>query len=177
MLYIILLSAVICIIIYGIYVLAKFVIQPTDSLIIEQGIVSDIEPLEGYIIREEQIISSKDDSAELVEIKGETEKVAKGEQVFRYKIPDEDNILKQIDELNNQIQEAMEGQIIPSSDIKAIEKQIGKVLEEIIDENNIQSIAERKKEITNYMTKKSKIAGELNPANIYINGLIEQRTN
>ncbi len=50
-------------------------------------------------------------------------------------------------------------------------------MEGLNKKNNIQEIAENKKDINTYITKKSKIAGELSGAGSYIKGLIEEREN
>lgn len=175
---IVILAAVISIVVYCIYSVAKFVIKPSDALIIEKGTISETETVEGYIIREEKVIDNQNSETELIEIKSEGEKVAKGEEIFRYKATNEEEVAKQIDELNAEIQKALEGQtdLFPS-DVKALENQIDKTLGKTINQNDLQTIAENKKDILNYMKKKSKIAGDSNPANEYINGLIAQRTN
>ena len=70
----------------------------------------------------------------------------------------------------------MEGQIeIPSSDIRALDKQIESKINGIQKNNNIQEIKEYKTDINLYITKKAKISGELSPAGSYINNLINQR--
>ena len=175
---IVLLSGIICLISYTIYSVATFVIKPSDALIVEKGTISETETVEGYIIREEKVIDNKEPSSELVEIKSEGEKVANGEEIFRYKASNEEEVSKQIDDLNNEIQKALEGQtnLFPG-DVKALENQIDKILGKTINQNDLQTIAENKKDILNYMKKKSKIAGDSSPANEYINGLINQRTN
>lgn len=175
---IVILAGVICIVAYCIYSVAKFVIKPSDALIIEKGTISETETVEGYIIREEKVIENQNSETELIEIKSEGEKTAKGEEIFRYKTANEEEVTKQIDELNEEIQKALEGKnyLFPS-DVKALENQIDKTLGKTINQNDLQTIAENKKDILNYMKKKSKIAGDSNPANEYINGLIEQRTN
>ena len=48
-------------------------------------------------------------------------------------------------------------------------------MEGLNKKNNIQEIAENKKDINTYITKKSKIAGELSSSGSYIKGLIEER--
>lgn len=175
---IIILAAIICIIAYTVYSVAKFVIKPSDTLIVEKGTISETDTVEGYIIRDEKVIDNQNSESELVEVKSEGEKVAKGEEIFRYKAANEQEISKQIDELNSEIQKALEGQnnLFPG-DVKALESQIDKVLGKTINQNDLQTIKENKKDILNYMKKKSKIAGNSNPANEYINGLIAQRTN
>jgi len=175
---IVLLSGIICLISYTIYSVATFVIKPSDALIVEKGTISETETIEGYIIREEKVIDNKEPSSELVEIKSEGEKVANGEEIFRYKAINEEEVSKQIDDLNNEIQKALDGQTNPfPGDVKALENQIDKILGKTINQNDLQTIAENKKDILNYMKKKSKIAGDSSPANEYINGLINQRTN
>ncbi len=47
----------------------------------------------------------------LVEIKTEGEKVAKGDNVFRYYSNNESSLVEKIAELDEEIQEALEGQI------------------------------------------------------------------
>ena len=60
-------------------------------------------------------------------------------------------------------------------DIEAIDKQIESEIDGLKLKNNIQEISENKKDINTYITKKSKIAGDLSKAGSYINGLIQER--
>lgn len=174
---IVLLSAIICLIAYTVYSVAKFIVKPSDALVVDKGTISETETVDGYIIRNEVIVNSQNADTEIIEIKSEGAKVAKGEEIFRYKITNESEISTQIEELNNKIQEALEGQTnLFQGDIKALDAQIDKILGKTMMNNNIQTITENKKEITNYLTKKAKIAGELSPADSYINGLIAQKT-
>lgn len=89
---------------------------------------------------------------------------------------DEEKINTQLNELNNQIQEALEGKTdLPSSDVKALEGQIENQIENLKNENNMQNIIEYKNNISTYVVKKAKIAGSLSTAGQYINDLIAQR--
>lgn len=173
---VVLLSAIICLVAYTVYSVAKFVVKPSDALIVEKGTISEMETVEGYIIRNEAIVNTQNIDTEIIEIKSEGAKVAKGEEIFRHKNVNETEISSQISDLNNQIQEAMEGQtnMFPG-DVKALDSQVDKILNKTMDINNIQTIVENKKDITNYLTKKAKIGGELSPSSSYINGLIEQK--
>lgn len=173
---VVLLSAIICLVAYTVYSVAKFVVKPSDALIVEKGTISEMETVEGYIIRNEAIVNTQNIDTEIIEIKSEGAKVAKGEEIFRHKNVNETEISSQISDLNNQIQEAMEGQtnMFPG-DVKALDSQVDKILNKTMDINNIQTIVENKKDITNYLTKKAKIVGELSPSSSYINGLIEQK--
>ena len=106
----------------------------------------------------------------------EGEKVAKGDFIFRYYSNNEEELNKNIDEINTKIQEAMLGQteLFPR-DIKAIDNQIEIKIDGLKNKNDLQEIAEYKTDINTYITKKSKIAGDLSPAGSYINELIEQK--
>lgn len=132
----------------------------------------------GYVIRDEKIAKESNSKNEMIQIKAEGEKVAKGNQIFRYASENEEEINTKIDKLNSKMQEAMQGKtnMFPS-DIKAIENQIETKIDGLSIKNNIQEISEYKKDINTYITKKSKIAGDLSQAGSYINGLIKEREN
>lgn len=174
---IILLSAIICIITFVFYIAAKYAVKPSDALLVEEGKISETENVEGYIIRDERVVNSQNLDTGLIEIKSDGEKVSKNEKIFRYKTSNEAEITAQIESLNNQIQEAISGQSnLLSSDIMALDAQIDKISAKTMNTNNLQTIAENKKDISNYMSKKAKIAGDASPATSYINGLIAQKT-
>ena len=172
-----LLSLIIFAVIFCTYQIIKLAINPTESFLIEQGTISQSESVTGYVIREEQVIkTSSSEQEKLVQIKNEGERISVGEEIFRYEAKNEQELNEKIRELNNQIQKAMEGQIeIPSSDIRALDKQIESKINGIQKNNNIQEIKEYKTDINLYITKKAKISGELSPAGSYINNLINQR--
>ena len=132
----------------------------------------------GYVIRDEKIAKESNSKNEMIQIKAEGEKVAKGNQIFRYASENEEEINAKIDKLNSKMQEAMQGKtnMFPS-DIKAIENQIETKIDGLSIKNNIQEISEYKRDINTYITKKSKIAGDLSQAGSYINGLIKEREN
>ncbi len=112
----------------------------------------------------------------MLQIKTEGEKVAAGESVFRYYINNEQNINEKINELNLEIQEAIQGQTdLFSSDIKALEKQIDTKVDNLKFKNNFQEISEYKNDVQTYLNKKSKIAGDLSAAGSYINDLLKQK--
>ena len=172
------LSLIIFAIIFCAYQIIRLAINPTDSFLIETGKISQKETLSGYVIRDEQVIETPEEAGKLVQIKNEGERVAVGEAVFRYEATDEQELNTKIEELNAQIQQAMEGQTeIFSSDIKALETQIENKIDGMKDKNNIREIREYKTDINGYITKKAKISGSLSPAGSYINNLITERTN
>ena len=175
---VVLLSLIIFSIIFFIYQIINLAMNPTDSFLVDYGKVSQEESLIGYVIRDEKLIQAPENQTKLVQIKNEGDRVSVGEAVFRYEAPNEQELNTKIEELNNEIQKAMEGQTeIFSSDIKALENQIATRIDGIQNKNNIQEIKEYKTDINGYITKKAKISGELSPSGSYINNLINERTN
>ena len=173
---ILLLLITIAIVIYIVFKVINLILVPTDSVVIENGIISTEESVIGYVIRNEKIAKGNNYENGMYQIKVEGEKVANGESIFRYYGKDEDTLNTNIEELNNKIQEATLGQkgLFPT-DIKAIENQIENKIYGLKDKNDIQEINENKKDINTYITKKSEIAGELSQAGSYINNLIKER--
>ena len=148
------LSVIIFAVIFCAYKIIKLAIKPTDSFLIEQGKVEQAESVIGYVIRDEKVIQMPDESKKMIQIKNEGERVSVGEEVFRYEATNEEELNSKIKDLNNQIQTAMEGQVeLPSSDIKALEKQIESKINGIKDKNNLQDIKEYKSDINGYITK------------------------
>lgn len=150
---------------------------PTQTFILEDGTLSYEESAVGYVIREEYILRGEEYKNGMIQIKSEGEKVAKGENVFRYYSNGEEELAKKINELDKQINEALkksENSIL-TSDISNLDKQIEKVLNELYRQNDIEKINEYKKQIESYMNKKSQIAGEQSTAGSYIKQLIDER--
>ena len=173
---IVLLSALICLAIYIIYVVIGLFVNPTDSFIIKKELLTAEENTVGYVIREETVIDSKSYKNGIVKIKDEGQKVAIGENIFRYYTENEEKINKQIKDLDEQIQEALKGQkSLLTSDIKSLDIQIEARLDDLRNKNSVQEIQEYKKDIDGYISKKARIAGELSPSGSYINNLIKQK--
>lgn len=166
----------ISIVIFILYTIINLIIVPTDMFVIKKDIILSEESAIGYVIRDEKIAKGNNYENGMVQIKSEGEKVAKKDSVFRYYTTTEQELNQKIEELNLKIQEALLGQtnLLPS-DIKAIDDQIEDRIDGIKTKNDLQEIKEYKNDINTYITKKSKIAGELSPAGAYIAGLIEER--
>lgn len=172
----ILLVLIVSFLVYATYEIIKLVAVPTNTFIIENGSISSEESVIGYVIREERTVKGANYKNGMVQIKTEGEKVAKGENIFRYYGAKEEDIKQKIAEINENIQKAISGQTqFLTSDINAIDNQIANKIEGISEENEIQKIREHKKDIDTYITKKSKIAGDLSQAGSYINQLIQEK--
>lgn len=160
------------------YSLIMLIIEPTKICIIENGKIYEEESAVGYIIRDETVITGENYKNGLIEIKSEGEKVAKGDNVFRYYTNNEEKLTQNIEELDLKIQDAMKSSenSIYSADIQVLDRQIEEQLYNISNTNNIEKIAQYKKTIATALTKKAKIAGELSPSGSYIKKLISQRS-
>jgi putative membrane fusion protein len=168
--------SIIIVVMFILYKIISLIVAPTEIFVIKNDKISAEENEIGYVIREEKIIKGNNYTNGLVQIKAEGEKVAKGDHVFRYHSSSEEELNKKIDELNIKIQEALLGQndLFPR-DIKAIDDQIENKIDGIKTKNDLQEIIEYKNDINTYITKKSKIAGDLSQSGSYINELIKER--
>lgn len=134
------------------------------------------ETVVGYIIREETVLNREESAEKIEKLKTEGEKVSKGETVAKYYTTSKEDLEIQINELDTEIQTALEAEKnIFSSDINALDNQIESKLIQIAQKNNIQEINENKKDINNYIIKKAKISGSLSPAGSNINSLMEKK--
>lgn len=159
---------------YAVYLLIK---QPTDKVTIENGTLFLEETDIGYVIREEQVIKGNNYKNGMEQIKTEGQKAAKGESIYRYYSKNEDELVKQIAELDTKIQEALKGQTsIFSSDVKLLENQIDEKVALLEKTTDISKLVEYKKQINTLVTKKAKIAGESSTAGSYLKQLYTQRT-
>lgn len=160
-----------------IYNIIALFINPSDTFMIENGKISSSEEATGYIIREEKLFQGENYKNGISQIKTEGQRVAKGDPIFRYYSNNEQNLVEKIEDLDKQIQEAMESENnIYSSDIAVLEKQIEENLLAVTNTNQLSDITEYKKNIDTALNKKAKLVGELSPSGSYIKKLISQRT-
>lgn len=131
----------------------------------------------GYVIRDEILLEQDNEQTEMVQIKYENEKVAKGDPVFRYYSKKEDDLIEKISNLDEQINKALEENesILKSSDMISLEGQIKDTLNTMYNTNELRKIDEYIKKIEGYITKKAQIAGERSPTGSLVKNLIEQR--
>ena len=162
--------------IYCIFILVKLLANPTKTFIVEQGKIYKEETVDGYIIRDETMVENENAGSNIIHLKNECDKVAKGEAIYRYALENEDEINEKIKDLDNQIQGALKSETtFFSSDIKLLETQIESQLEQVHENTNMKELEQYKKNISTLINKKAKIAGELSPSNSYIQELIKQR--
>lgn len=160
--------------IYAVYLLVK---EPTDKVTVEQGTLYLEETNIGYVIREEQVIKGDNYKNGMEQIKTEGEKTAKGSSIFRYYSQNEEGLKIQIAELDDKIQEALEGQKgIYSPDIKNLENQLDEKIELLNKITDISKITEYQKQINDLITKKAKLTGESSSAGSYLKQLYSDRT-
>ena len=157
-------------------VIFNLIENPTDTFMIENGELHFEEKVDGYILRDETIVQGENYKNGIVQIKNECERIAKNGAIFRYKSGGEEKLLKKIDELNVEIQEALKNEtnILPS-DVTLLENQIQEKLYTVYNINKYSEVNSLKKEINDLIVKKAKIVGELSPAGSHIKKLITER--
>lgn len=165
-------------IIYILYTLIILIIKPTDKYYVNNGTIYIEENQEGYIIREETVIKDEAIKHGILQIKTQGEKVAKNSAIFRYYKSDEEEIKKDITEINKKIQDVLlSDSDIFSSDIKALETQIEDKLYNFKFKNDIQEIIEYKKDINNYLSRKAEIEANIRLQDSQIKDLMIQKSN
>ncbi len=160
-----------------IFAIIELIANPTDTIIVKEGTISQDETVTGYIIRDEVDVQGENYKNGMEQIIDEGQKVAKNEPIFRYYSQNEESVKIQIAELNEKIQVAMkentqEGAL---TDTKLLDTQIEDKLKEINKLNSMQAVQESKRTLSNYVTKKAEIVGESSPKGSYLKDLINQR--
>ena len=145
--------------------------------VVEDGTLKYEELSDGYILRDEIVLQGENYKNGMVQIASEGERVAKSKAVFRYYSNGEEEILSQIDTLDNEINAAIEssGLTIFSTDITNLETQIEKVVDSMYKINDIEELNDRIAELNTYISKKTRITGNLSPADSHVKTLIEKR--
>lgn len=160
-------------IVYTIYLLIK---QPTEVFTVEEGNLYQEETDIGYVIRNEVVVKGENYRNGIMPIKSEGERSGKDENIFRYYTSNEESLKQKIADLDDKIQEVMLNDTsLFSSDMKLLENQIDEKVEDINQITDSTTLAEYKKEISDLVTKKAQIAGDLSPKGSYLNQLIEER--
>lgn len=169
-------TIIILVIIYAIYLVAKFVNNPTNTFIVANGELSKEETAIGYIVRDEIVVKGSNYKNGMEKIKNEGEKVAKGDSIFRYYSDGEEGLKEKIANLNTEIQKVMESEtrVFPS-DIKLLDSQIESELNSVYTVNSTQKIKEYKKSISSAIAKKAKISGDYSPAGSKLKELLSQK--
>ena len=162
---------------YLIYVIYLLIKQPTNVFTIEEGTLYKEETDIGYVIRHETVVKGQNYKNGMEQIITEGERAAVNENIFRYYSTNEESLKSKIAELDIKIQEAMADntELSNGSDMKLLEDQIDKQIENINKETDMTKLEEEKKEIDNLVTKKARIAGEASPQGSYLRGLIDER--
>ena len=154
----------------------KWLKQPTNVFLVENGEVIQEESTTGYLIREETVTQGENYQNGILQIKTEGQRVSNGDPIFRYYSESEEQIRKEIANIDVQIQNLMDNNKNAfSSDIKLLESHIKGQVDELYKSNNLQKNKESKKEIDENITKKARAIGENGPQNSEIKNLINRR--
>ena len=163
-----------------VYKIIMLIINPTATFMVEEGSIYQEETTTGYIIRDEEIVKGKNYKNGMEQIMSEGEKVAKNEPIFRYYSSGEEELEKKISDLDKKIDEAMQKEEertnIPNGDISSLEQQITEKIDALYKETDMKKIKEYKKDVDEYINKKSRIVGDYSPAGSYLKKLIDERS-
>ena len=145
--------------------------------VVEFGSLKFEESVEGYVLRDEKILQGENYKNGMVQIISEGQRIAKNSPAFRYYSNGEEAILNQITTLDDEINAEIEssGLTIFSTDITNLETEIEDVVDSMYQLNDLASIQDKIAELDTYISKKTKITGNLSPADSHVKSLIEQR--
>lgn len=145
--------------------------------VVEEGSLKFEEPADTYILRQETVLQGENYKNGMVQMISEGQRVAKNEPVFRYYSNGEEEILRQMETLDDEINAAIEssGLSVWSTDITNLETQIEKLVDSMYHINDLEKLQEIKAELDTYISKKTKITGTLSPADSHVKSLIEKR--
>ena len=165
------------ILVIAIYTIIHLVQNQSNVAVVTNGVLSQEENVNGYIVRDETVVKGKNYKNGMVKIKSEGERVAKGDSIFIYYSSGEEDIKDKIKKLDVEIQQIMQNQDgVFNSDIKLLESQIEKELDNVYGANSIQKIQDAKKNISSYISRKAKISGEYSPSGSYLKQLLAQKS-
>ena len=172
-------STIIIVIVLALFITnsTRLLKRPSSTFVVEKGSISYEENGIGYLVRDELVLEDSDEKSGMVQIKYEGEKVAKGDSVFRYYSSNEEDLIKKISELDEQINKAIEENenVIVSSDMLSLERQIEDTLNIMYNTNEIRKLDEYLKRVEGYVSKKAQIAGERSPNGSLVKNLIDKR--
>ena len=138
----------IIIIVVGILILniVRLFIKPTETTLVKNGELTKYEEVIGYIIRDETIVDTSSYDGILQTQVEDSSRVQKDGVIATYVSKSEESLMNKINDLDKQIQEAMESQqTIYNSDAKVLENSIQIQLYENVRHNtNISLIKESK---------------------------------
>lgn len=168
--------ATIILIVYLIYNTVRLINSPTDTFVVENGILDSSETVDAVVIRDEQILQGNNYMNGMEKVITEGKRAAKCEAVFRYYVNGQETIKKEIEELDKKIAEAQKNEnTIYPTDVQVLKNRIKNLEEKIYETNNIEEIQNYKKEIEEHTLKISTIIGDLSPAGSYLKDLINQK--
>lgn len=163
-------------IIYIAYIAYLLIGDETDTYLVNQGTVYKEETVVGYILRNEVVIENQETTGDIIPIMAEGEKVAKGNSIFQYYNGNQEELNRKINEVDLQLQEALKNEkTITSSELKLIENQIDKKIEDLKKLSNIQEISEYNKDIDKLLDRKINFIESSTQTSTYVKELINER--
>ena len=162
---------------YLIFNTVRLVMSPTDTYVVEKGVLNLKENAEAYVIRNEIVMQGANYMNGMEKVVAEGKRVAKGDPVFHYYVNGESTIKNEIAELDKKIVEVQRNEpTFYNTDIEVLKGRIKDLEEKIYQTNNIEEINNYKKEIDDYSYKISTIMGSSSQASSYLKDLVGQKT-
>lgn len=115
-------------------------------------------------------------TGDIIPIMAEGEKVSKNNSIFQYYNGNQEELNNKINEIDLKLQEALKSEkTIASSELKLIENQIDKKIEDLKNLSNIQAISEYNKDIDKLLDRKINFIESSANTSTYVKELIKER--
>lgn len=149
----------------------------SEKTTVSEGSLAYEESVEGFVIRDEVVLQGENYKNGMVRVLSDGERAAMNQTVFRYYSNTEDEILKQIADLDIKINEAINKQsnLNVLADVSSLEREIEHSINGMRRLNDLQKINEHKNKIETYISKKVDITGKSSPEGSEVKVLVEER--
>lgn len=173
----VLLSIIIIVVAILVVNIVRLFIKPTETTLVKNGELTKYEEVIGYIIRDETVIDTSAYEGIIQTEIEDSERVKKDGVIATYVSKSQESLIKKIEELDKQIQEAMESQqTIYTSDVKMLDNSIQiQLYDNIKNVSNVSLMQEVKSKLNENIKRKAQIVGELSPAGSKLKELIDER--
>ena len=148
-----------------------------NYVIAKNGRITNYEEAVAVVIRDEEIVDTSSYSGEMQIVQYDGSRVSKGDIITSFVGKKDEDYIKNLNEIDNQIQLITENsQVEPSLEIKNIEKTIENEIYDLLgNKNSIYDVNISKKSIYNNLEKKINLVGDNYPNSDELKKLLKER--
>lgn len=166
------------IVLFGIFAIAVMLYNKYNTeqtYLVNKGVIEYTTNCVGYIVKNEMVVEL-DNSKVLVPTISEGSRVSKNNIIATYRGAEYEEYQKKLQELDNQILEAMKDIDIHNAiEVSNLESQVVSYISSLENVSSMVEMQESKDNINDLLRKRANIIGELSPEEAYVKDLISKR--